>query len=133
MARYIAPERDVADFLRRFWDAMGVYGLDLWPNTKNNAFEVDTGFTKDDAELLVRSLRTIDYSFGPEDDDNPNRPPGEVWKFSREFEGTDMYVKLKLEYQPYVSIIPSACMSFHPQDPNKRPLDRPHWPRRGGK
>jgi hypothetical protein len=130
MIRCVVPEAEIAAFLRRFREAMDIYGLDLWPTTKNRKFEDDTGFTKSDAELLVRSLRTIDYSMGPEPDDNADRSPGEVWVFGREFEGTDLYVKLKLEVRTHVNGTPSVCMSFHPQE---RPLERPHWPRRGGR
>jgi hypothetical protein len=43
--------------------------------------------------------------------------------FSWEFEGSDGYVKLKLEFEPSVSPIPSVCMSFHPEE---RPLKQPH-------
>lgn len=128
MAKHVATLQEITAFLRRFVGAMDQYGLDLWPNTKNKAFEDEAGFTKADAELLVRMLRPIDYSKGPEPDSDSTRPAGEVWVFGREFEGTEMYVKLKLE-TPSVSVIPSVCLSFHPEE---RPLGRPHWPRRGG-
>jgi hypothetical protein len=130
MVRRVAPEAEVVTFLRRFREAMDIHGLDLWPTPKNKKFEDDTGFTKADAELPVRSLRTIDYSMGPEPDDNASRSPGEVWIFGREFEGVDLYVKLKLELHPHIGETRSVCMSFHPQE---HPLKRPHWPRRGGR
>jgi len=130
MARYVAPEPEIAVFLHRYREAMALYGLDLWLNTKNQQFMNDSGFTKADAELVVMQLRTIDYSTGPEPDDNPERAPGEVWVFGYEFEGYNMYVKLKLKYQSYGELTPSVCMSFHPEE---RPLNRPHWPRRHGR
>ncbi|GEO42062.1 hypothetical protein SAE02_62100 [Skermanella aerolata] len=129
MVRYVAPEADIAAFLRRFREAMETHGLDLWPTPKNRKFEDDTGFTKADAELLVRSLRVIDYATGPEPDDNAARSSGEVWVFGREFEGIDLYLKLKLQFSPHVGGTPSACMSFHPQE---YPLKQPHWPQRVG-
>lgn len=126
MARHDATLPEIAAFLRRFLAAMDSYGLDLWPNTKNQGFQDETGFTKADAELVVHRLEPEYYAFGPDADDNPSRPTGEVWVFGCEFEGYDLYVKLKLETPP-VSGIPSVCMSFHPEE---RPLHRPHWPRR---
>lgn len=127
MAWRMASEAEVREFLARFIAAMDVHGLDLWNTAKNDAFVLETGFTQDDAELVIRMLRSVDYSKGPEDDDDPRRPHGEVWVFSREFEGFPMYIKLKLELQPYHNPVPSICMSFHEEE---RPMVRPHWPPR---
>src|SRR4051794_10425082 len=101
---------------------MDRHGLDLWLTGKNVAFLESEGFLKADAELLVRRLHPRDYSSGPEPDDDARRPAGEVWKFYTEFEGYDLYVKLKLEL-PECNSVPSICMSFHPAEAAmRRPL-----------
>jgi len=118
-------DADIQAFLRRFWQAMDAHGLAIWKNKKNDDFLMETGFTNDDVVAVVTSLRTSDYHAGPEPDERLSRPPGEVWVFAREYEGYEMYIKLKLTHELDMSTaVPSTeCMSFHEAE---HPMSRPN-------
>lgn len=101
---------EAAAFLDRFRDAMARHGLTLWRRRKNEDFLLDTGFTREDAGWVIRKLEPSQYEWGPQEDDNDGRSIGEVWAFATEFEGFELFVKLKLG----TSGSPSAeCISFH--------------------
>jgi hypothetical protein len=109
--------------LRRFIETMDrTGGLNLWATHKNKAFQDRTGFTIREAEDAVRQLGHKNYSQGPEDDDGPNRAPGEVWMFHTEYFGEPLYMKLKL-LGSTPNHTEAACLSFHePERPMKTPL-----------
>lgn len=107
-------EREIEAFLRRFWAAMDEHGLTIWKNNKNDRFLLDNGFCNADVEDAVRGLRAGDHHAGPMADDRDFRPPGEVWVFMREFEGFDMYVKLK--FDPSGRVPSAECLSFHERE-----------------
>ena len=112
-ARQAASAGDVANFLTRFIEAMDrLGGLTLWANSKNKAFEDSTGFTKKDAEEVVRKLGHKNYTKGPEQDDDSNRPVGEVWVFNTEYFGEKIYLKLKLSGSAG-GYGEAVCLSFH--------------------
>lgn len=118
----MATEAEVSAFLRRFRLAMKTSKLLIWATEKNQKFLTDSGFTNEDIEVVLRSLVPKDYSAGPQPDNNPNRPMGEVWKFSREYEGYQMYIKLKLD--PQTSLPVAECLSFHEAE---REMPQPGW------
>lgn len=96
VAGQTASAGDVADFLRRFIETMDrTGGVNLWPTRKNKAFEDATGFTAREAEDAVRQLGYKNYSQGPENDDDPNRPAGEVWIFHTEYFGESIYRRIQ--------------------------------------
>jgi hypothetical protein len=118
----MVSETEVAEFLRRFCAAMARRGLTLWPRGKNRDFLLESGFTREVAKDVIRTLVPADYEKGPESDDNAVRPDGEVWVFVREFEGYQMYVKLKLGAAGNAA---AECMSFHEAESEaRRPLQR---------
>lgn len=120
-----ATEAEVSAFLRRFKEAVKENGLSIWPTAKNQKFLTDSGFTNDDVVEALKSLVPRNYAAGPEEDDNPARPAGEVWKFAREYEGYEMYIKLKLD--PQTNLPVAECLSFHEAE---RDMRQPGWTRR---
>lgn len=121
----LATGAEVSAFLRRFWQAMDVSPLHIWSTDKNRTFLTDSGFTNDDVVTVLRTLVPGNYSSGPQTDDNPARPAGEVWKFAREYEGYEMYIKLKLD--PQTNLPVAECLSFHEAE---REMRQPNRPRR---
>ncbi|WP_109070178.1 type II toxin-antitoxin system MqsR family toxin [Azospirillum sp. TSH58] len=121
----MATDAEVQAFLRRFVQAVASHGVHVWKTKKNDAFLMDTGFTNADVVDALKTLRVQNYSAGPELDDDPNRPAGEVWKFMREYEGYNLYVKLKLDASTGLPI--AECLSFHPAE---RQMQQPNLPRR---
>ena len=115
-------------FLARFAQAAEVHGINFWDaREKNKAFIDETGFIRDDLEKVIESLRYENYNDGPDPDYNSSRSAGEVWEFSREFMGYDLYIKLKLIFVPAVGEVPPVCMSFHAQEASMRTPLRRRW------
>jgi hypothetical protein len=97
-------------------------GLTLWRRAKNRDFLVETGFTRETAKDAIRKLTPADYEWGPRYDDNAERCDGEVWAFVREFEGYDVFIKLKLGSAGNAV---AECLSFHEAEAAaRRPLRR---------
>lgn len=96
-------------------------GLDTWPTKKNDQFLLDSGFTSDDVEEIVRKIEVRDYESGPHDDDKEGfRQPGEVWVFGKEYEGYDLYIKLKMTNG---NAVIAECLSAHEAEfPMKLPM-----------
>ena len=123
----------VGKFVDEFRGLLGTseaWSFDLWQTDKNNAFHLDSGFIKDDAAAIIQRLRVEDYSWGPEADDSASRPPGDVWLFWAEYEGYELYVKLKLEKAVAGQPTSAVCMSLH--EPEYE-IPRPYRRQRGGK
>ena len=115
----MATEADILAFLVRFRQTAATHGLFIWSTGKNNDWLLETGFTNDDVESVVKGLTPRDYSSGPQPDDDATRPIGEVWKFQREYEGYELYVKLKLRHGMPVA----ECVSCHEAESEMR---QPH-------
>ena len=125
-----ASESEVRAFLERFLQAADLHGIDFKDERpKNKAFLGDTGFIRSDLTQVVEGLSHKNYSDGPDPDHDSSKPAGEVWKFSAEFAGYELYIKLKLIFVPNSGQISSLCLSFHEQE---APMRTPLRPRRGG-
>jgi hypothetical protein len=83
------------------------------------------GITRAICQDELLSLSVEDYCRGPEDDRDR---PGQVWIFGRRFEGTELYIKLKLAKVGKETI--AKCLSFHPAE---FPLCFPLRPEKDGK
>lgn len=102
----------VGSFLTRFKAVMKAHGLTIWKRQKNQDFMVEHGFTAIDVKEAIQKLDYRNYHRGPEPDNDPDRPPGEVWIFYSERFGIELYMKLKLA-SPANSTHAAACLSFH--------------------
>jgi L-2-hydroxyglutarate oxidase LhgO len=67
------------------------------------------GITRSICQEELLSLSVEDYCQGPEEDRDR---PGQVWIFGRRFQGTELYIKLKLAKVGKETI--AKCLSFHP-------------------
>ncbi len=124
-----SSEAEVGAFLRLYVEAIERQPtFDIWHNSKNEAFLYDSGFTQRDIVLVIKALKVAHYSWGPEPDVDASRPLGEVWMFWSEYEGYELYVKLKLEGVGTDQVRAAVCMSCHEPDFE---IDRPYWPKRG--
>lgn len=118
-----ATAKEIQEFLDAFKSDMDQNGLNIWPTQKNDAFLLESGFSNDDVETIIRSLAVRDYEAGPKDDDKGHfRADGEVWIFSREYEGFELYIKLK---RTGTQTIVSECLSAHEAEfPMRKPMRR---------
>lgn len=117
----VVTVKGVEEFLTAFKADMEQNGLSIWPTKKNDAFLLESGFNNADIESIVRSLAVRDYESGPKGDDKEDyRLPGEVWIFSREYEGFELYIKLKRAGEQTTV---SECLSAHEAEfPMKKPM-----------
>lgn len=119
----VTTPKEVEEFLTAFKAGVGTEVFTVWTTAKNDAFLLESGFTNRDIEVIVRSLAVKDYSSGPEDDDKADiRGIGEIWVFSKEYEGFDLYVKLK---RANGKVALCECLSVHEAEfPMKTPMGR---------
>lgn len=104
-----ASDQDTELFLKTFKETVRSNGLNIWPTEKNKDFLLESGFTNEDVEEIILSLKVRDYESGPSSDKKDFRADGEVWVFSREYEGFELYIKVKLRNgQPI-----AECLSAH--------------------
>jgi len=106
----VATTAEIEDFLSEFAEIIERSGLNIWSRKKNDDFLLESGFTNSDVEWIVKTLKPGHYIKGPENDDKPYRPDGEVWKFGREYGGFELYIKLK-KTQDHQLL--AECMSAH--------------------
>lgn len=104
-----ASDQDTEQFLRTFKEAVTDNGLNIWPTEKNKDFLFESGFTKEDVEEIILSLKVRDYESGPFADNKDHRPDGEVWVFTKEYEGFELYIKIKLRDGQIIA----ECLSAH--------------------
>ena len=74
---------------------------------KNIEFMREYSLNDEDVKDIVRELTVEDYLAGPERDRNPQYD-GWIFKFSPMFEGTQLYIKIRIE-----NIEKSICLSVH--------------------
>ena len=74
---------------------------------KNIEFMRDYSLNDDDIKDIIRELSVDDCFAGPEKDRDP-KYNGWIFKFSPLFEGTKLYIKIRVE-----SIEKSVCLSVH--------------------
>lgn len=74
---------------------------------KNVEFMREYSLNNDDIKDIIRELSVDDYFAGPEKDRNPQYE-GWIFKFSPLFEGTKLYIKIRVE-----STEKSVCLSVH--------------------
>ena len=70
-------------------------------STKNRATLLRLGLLVDDLKDIIRSLTSIDYVSGPEDDYDGS--DGKIWKFKKRAFGETFYIKLKIK-KPLIAI-----------------------------
>ena len=74
---------------------------------KNIEFMREYGLNDEDVKDIIRELSVDDCFGGPEKDRDPQYK-GWIFKFSPLFEGTKLYIKIRVE-----SIEKSVCLSVH--------------------
>lgn len=74
---------------------------------KNIEFMREYSLNDDDIKDIIRELSVDDCFAGPEEDRDPQYE-GWIFKFSPLFEGTKLYIKIRVE-----SIEKSVCLSVH--------------------
>ena len=96
------------EFLKKFKKAAKESGLDIIPTQKNRNAIIDLGITKKIRKEIIFKLKNKNYHSGP----TPDRDkPGDIWVFREEYDGIEIYIKLKLSTKEYGD--KAKCLSFH--------------------
>lgn len=104
-------EAEVSRFLNEFKEVAKNSGVYFVPRQEFINVLTSLGITRAICRDELLSLSVKDYCRGPEDDRDR---PGQVWIFGRRFEGTELYIKLKLAKAGNETI--AKCLSFHPAE-----------------
>jgi hypothetical protein len=99
----------IAAFLKEFKKLAVSNEVDIFiKRTEYKDTFIELGITLSDARNELMSLSIENYCSGPEPDKDR---PGSVWEFGKNFEGKEVYIKLKIaeiDGKKY-----AKCISFH--------------------
>lgn len=101
-------ETEISKFLNEFKTIAKCRGVYFVTREEFIATLTALGITRSICRDELLSLSVVDYCRGPEDDRDR---PGQVWVFGKRFEGTELYIKLKLAKVGKEII--AKCLSFH--------------------
>lgn len=101
-------QHQVSTFLNEFKSLMEKKRFQFVQRLETNKTAISLGLTNELAEREILNLSVVDYSSGPEPD---NDRPGDVWVFGKEINGCDVYIKLKIYTAGTIKY--AKCISFH--------------------
>ncbi|MCK4873635.1 MAG: type II toxin-antitoxin system MqsR family toxin [Phycisphaerales bacterium] len=116
--------QDVHEFLRSFKLAIDFGLCHFRDRTRTEQDLIDLNFTQRQAMEAICELTPNNYCKGPEPDDTD--PSKDVWVFGYNHEGTEVYVKLRLNPRRRNEIPWAIIWSFHAAEFNMT------YPLRGG-
>lgn len=112
---------DVVGFLNRFKGCMMLDLFHVRDREKNTQGLLDLGMDTTERKEVLLSLEPENYVKGPEPDDTDSDK--EVWLFGKEYNGKEIYIKLRVVQDPKKKNLYRAMIwSFHPA---KNKLDYP--------
>ena len=104
----MASKSEVLDFLKEFKAQAATGGMVFVPRRRNREDLDRLGLSVRDAKAMILGLTERDYCRGPETDEDGSA--GEIWFFGESFNGSAIYIKLKLDDTA------AKCISFHCAD-----------------
>ena len=121
-SRLVTKRQEVIDLLSLFKGALTLDHFSVGNPHKNLQALADLEITANERTEILLSLVPEDYVAGPELDDA--EPQKQVWVFGKNFEGTEVYIKLEISQDPRKKgVYPATIWSFHPAEfPMRYPL-----------
>jgi hypothetical protein len=104
----IPSQLHCALFLKKFKELIQRGHFIVSSSPKNRSSLVSLGITREIRKEILLSLTVDDCFSGPEPDHNF---PGDIWKFGKDDEGRQIYIKLKIHDQGHRKV--AKCLSFH--------------------
>lgn len=101
---------EIKKFLNVAKNLMKAGAFDFVPRKKNMDSIKEAGLTIKHVKGIIMDLTCKNYYRGPSEDLGSNRE-GFVWEFGYGIEGTDFYIKLKVEKRREKQCL--VCLSFH--------------------
>ncbi len=111
----VKSEQEVEAFLREFRPKFSIWGIIFLHRDKNEAALRALGITPVAREEIIKKIEKEDYSHSIIDDTTF----GDMWVFGKDYDGTELYIKISLGPRGSKTI----CISFHEAE---HPLDYPH-------
>lgn len=108
-----ASTSDITIYLTEVKRLLSEGKYDFVPRRKNMQALAQYGLTIADAKNEILGLVVGDYYKGPKQDFDLNRP-GDIWKFKKNIDGMQFYVKVKIVQQNGEDIL--KCLVFHEDD-----------------
>jgi len=106
----MAQIEEIKKFLDKAKSLMKSGDFDFVPRKKNMDSIKETGLTIRHVKEIIMDLTCKNYYRGPSVDVGSNRQ-GFIWEFGYDIEGTDFYIKLKIEQRGEKEYL--VCLSFH--------------------
>jgi hypothetical protein len=101
---------EIKKFLNNAKELMKAGAFDFVPRKKNMDSIKEAGLTIKHVKEIIMDLTYKNYYRGPSVDVGANRE-GFIWEFGYDIEGTDFYIKLKIEQRGEKECL--VCLSFH--------------------
>ena len=101
---------EIKRFLNKAKELMKSGAFDFVPRKKNMDSIKEAGLTIKHVKEIIMDLTYKNYYRGPSVDVGSNRQ-GFIWEFGYDIEGTDFYIKLKIEQRGDKECL--VCLSFH--------------------
>lgn len=103
--------QEVREFLRAFKLAIGYERWHFKGRDRTEQDLINLNLTGRQAVEIICGLTPADYSAGPEPDDTDSTK--DVWVFGYDHEGTEVYIKLRLNPMPGRQLPRGTVWSFH--------------------
>lgn len=107
-------EQEVEAFLREFKPKFSIWGIIFLHREKNEEALRALGITPTAREEIIKKIEKDDYSHSVIDETSF----GDMWVFGKDYDGTELYIKISLGLPGSNTI----CISFHEAE---HPLDYP--------
>lgn len=101
----IRKEHEVEAFLREFRPKFSIWGIIFLHREKNEEALRALGITPVAREEIIKKIEKEDYSHSVIDETSF----GDMWVFGRDYDGTELYIKISLGAPGSNTI----CISFH--------------------
>ena len=112
---HIKTEQEVEKFLREFKPKFSIWGIIFLNRDKNEEALKALGITPVAREEIIKKIEKEDYSHSILDESSF----GEMWVFGKDYDGTELYIKISMG-RPGSNTI---CISFHEAE---HPLNYPY-------
>ncbi len=110
----IKTEQEVEAFLREFRPKLSIWGIIFIHRDKNEEALKALGITPLAREEIIKKIEKEDYSHSIIQESSF----GDLWVFGKDYDGTELYIKISMGVPGSNTI----CISFHEAE---HPLDYP--------
>lgn len=108
----MATRDEVLEYLSILKGSLMLGSIQVKDREKNRQYLFDLDITPNQRREVLLQLTPEDYSAGPEPDEA--EPDKEVWKFGREVDGKEIYIKLRVVPDPQKrDLYHPTLWSFH--------------------